>query len=136
VNGLVWTGVDELEAELRALGAQLAREGSDQLQAAGDAAFATIGSGYPSRTGDLKKGLTVTHTRTAFGAKALLVNTSPHAIPFEVGTELRVTKAGVSRGSMPPNHVFTRTLNQTRRALKTQQRALLERFGLTVTDDE
>ena len=136
MNGLVWSGVDELQAELRALGDALARDGSAIVQAAGNGAFATIHGGYPRRTGDLKQGLTVTHTRTAYGAKALLVNTSPHAIPFEVGTQARHSKLGANRGSMPPNHLFTRTMNSARRAMNTQHTALLERAGLTVTGDE
>lgn len=131
----VWTGLEELKAALRSLPAELATEGGHLVEGRANGAAATIKGGYPSRSGELRDKLTVTHTRSAFGARSVIKNTSKHAAPFEVGTQARHTALGANRGSMPPNPLFTQTLVRARRAMYGDLQGLLERHGLTVTGD-
>ena len=128
-----FTGLDELMAQLRRLPAELAGEGADIVEAAAAGAFATIHAGYPSRAGALKAKLTVTHTRSPFGARSVLKNTAKEAMWFEHGSQARHTTLGANRGSMPPNPLFTRTVMAKRRQMHQQHQALLERHGLTVS---
>jgi len=130
----VFTGLDELKAQLRQLPAELAGEGADIVQAAADGAFATIAAGYPSRAGALKAKLTVTHTRSPFGARSVVKNTAKEAIWFERGTQARHNKLGANRGAMPANHLFTQTIIRARlRMYAGPFPELLQRAGLTVT---
>lgn len=133
----VWSGLDELKAQLRALPAALAGEGADLVERRATTAYATIEAGYPARTGDLKKDLSVTHARSAFGARSVVTNTSKHAIPFEIGSEVRhyITKHGVTHvtGKAPANPLFTQTIRRERRAMYDDLADLLTRHGLTVT---
>jgi len=131
----VFSGLDELKAQLRHLPAELAAEGGHLVEAAANGAAATIKGGYPSRTGDLRTHVEVTHTRSRFGARSVLRNTSKHAAPFEHGSQARHTALGANRGSMPPNHLFTQTIIAKRRQMYAQLQDLLVRNGLTVTGD-
>lgn len=126
---------DNFRAELRKLSESVSGSGEagQIVEAHGNAAYRTIQSGYPSRSGDLRKKLTVTHTRSAFGARSVVRNTSKHALPFEVGTQARHTALGANRGSMPPNPLFTRTIKIERRAMTVDHIDLLKRLGLLVT---
>jgi hypothetical protein len=128
-----WTGLEDLKAQLRALPTELAGEGANLVEGRGNRATQRIKAGYPARTRDLRDKTTVTHTRSAFGARAVVTNTSRHALPFEIGTQARHTKLGANRGSMPPGHVFVPVMQQERRAMYDDLRDLLERHGLVVS---
>lgn len=131
----VFTGLQEMLADLRKLPAELAGEGGDLVEGRGDRAMATIAAGYPSRTGDLRTKLKVTHTRSAFGARSVVRNSSKHALPYDAGSQtVRITKRGISRGTMPPTPIFSQTIARERRAMYGDLKELLERHGLTVTD--
>jgi len=127
-------GLAELKAQLRQLPADLASAGADRVQARADRATARITAGYPVHAGELRDGMTVVHTRSAFGAQSIVRNSSPHAAPFEVGTEARHTRTGWNRGAAPPNHLFTQIVMEERRALfDVDLRAVLTQAGLVVT---
>lgn len=137
-NRFVWSGLDELKAQLRALPPELGGEAAHLIEARANGAAVTIRSGYPSKRGDLRKGLTVTHTRTPFGARSVVTNSSDEALVFERGSEARhyISEHGVRHltGKMPPNPLFTQTMQRERRALyDVDLRDLLTRKGLTVT---
>lgn len=130
----VFTGLDELKAQLRQLPAELAAEGGHLVEARGNRATHTIKAGYPSRAGDLRAKTEVTHTKTRFGARSVIRSASTHAALFESGSQtVRVTSTGISRGRMPANHLFTQTMMRERRALDGDFVDLLTRNGLTVT---
>lgn len=128
-----WTGLEDLKAQLRALPSELAGEGANIVEGRGNRAAQRIKAGYPVRAGELRDKTDVTHTRTAFGARAVIKNSSKHALPFEIGTQARHTKLGANRGSMPPGHVFVPVMQQERRAMYDDFRDLLERKGLKVS---
>lgn len=138
-NRIVWTGLEEWKAEFRALPAALGGEGATLVERRGTSAAATIAAGYPARLGDLRDHLEVTHTRSAFGARSDVRNTSPVAEWFEHGTQARhyITHHGVRHltGKMPANHLFSRTMARERRGLSGDLTDLLVRHGLTVTGD-
>jgi len=135
VARFVWSGLEELKAALRALPAELAGEGANIVEAHANRAAATIKAGYPSRTRDLRDKLTVEHTRTAFGARSVVKNTSKHAVPFEIGSEVTRFYKGASRGRMPANPLFSQTMQRERRAMHDDHKALLVRKGLLVSGD-
>lgn len=131
-----WTGLQELKAALRNLPAELASDGADIVEGRADRAVATIGSGYPSRSGDLKTKLKVEHTRSRFGARSVVRNTSKHALPFELGSQVnRVTSQGWNRGRMPANPLFSQTMRRERRAMWADLADLLRRHGLSVSGE-
>ena len=135
-NRFTWTGLEELKAALRNLPAELATEGGRIVEARANGAAATIKAGYPSRTGDLRDKLTVTHTRSRFGARSVIKNTSKHALPFEVGSQVnRVTAQGWNRGRMPANPLFSQTMRRERRGMWSDLADLLRRHGLLVSGD-
>lgn len=130
---VTWSGLDELKAQLRALPGELAGEGAHLVEARANSATQTIGAGYPSRAGDLRKGLTVTHTRSAFGARSIVKNTDPAALVFDVGSQARHTSLGANRGAMPANPIFSQTCRRERRAMYQDLSDLLVRKGLRVS---
>ncbi|HEV8445448.1 MAG TPA: hypothetical protein VGQ44_01465 [Gemmatimonadaceae bacterium] len=134
-NRFTWTGLEELKADLRNLPATLAGKGADRVEARANNAYATIHAGYPSRSGDLRNDLTVTHARNQFGATSLVRNSSKHALAFDVGTQARHNKLGANRGSMPANPLFSQTIVQERRRMWSDLKDLLTEEGLTVTGD-
>jgi len=121
----VFEGLAELKEQLRNLPADLAGEGGHLVEARGNGAAATIKGGYPTRARSLADRLTVTHTRSRFGARSVVKNTAKEASWFENGTQVRHTKLGANRGAMPANHLFTRTMIRERRAL--YEKTLLRR---------
>jgi hypothetical protein len=131
----VFEGLEQLKADLQNLPAALAGDGADIVERHATQAFDTIEAGYPSRAGALKDKLTVTHTRSAFGARSVVKNTAKEASWFEHGTQARHNALGANRGSMPPNPIFTQTIIRERRGMYDDLKGLLEQQGLTVTGD-
>lgn len=134
-NRFVFSGLEELKAQLRALPAALAGEGGHLVEGHANGAAATIKAGYPARSGELRDKLEVEHQTSAFGARSVVRNRSKYADEFEYGSQARHTAIGANRGSMPPNPLFTQTIRQRRRAMYADLQGLLERHGLEVTGD-
>jgi hypothetical protein len=135
-NRFTWRGLEELKAALRAMPAELTTEGGHIVEGRANGAVVTIKSGYPSRTSDLRDKLTVEHTRSRFGARSVVRNTSPHALPFELGSQVnRYTRRGWNRGRMPANPIFSQTMRRERRAMYGDLADLLRRHGLQVSGD-
>jgi hypothetical protein len=131
----VWSGLEELKAQLRSLPSELAGEGGHIVEARTNGAGATIKAGYPVRAGALRDKLTVEHARSAFGARSVVKNTAKEAAVFELGSQARHTALGANRGSMPANHLFTQTIMRERRGMYDDLKAMLERHGLQVSGD-
>lgn len=131
----------EIRAGLRQLASSVSGSGEAGhiVEAHGNRAVAAIKAGYPSRRGDLQRALSVTHTRTAHGARAVVKNTSKEALYFEYGSQVRhyVTRHGVTHvtGAMPANPIFSQTLQRERRGMYADFRELLTRLGLQVSGD-
>lgn len=136
MSTIVWAGLDELKAQLRALPAALAGEASGIVTSAATSAAEQIRSAYPARTGTLKDHVFVsTADPGPYGAGAVVKNTAKHAWIFENGTQARHTALGANRGSMPPGHVFLPIVIRQRRAMYVQLKALLERHGALVSGE-
>jgi hypothetical protein len=137
VSQVVWSGLQELKAQLRNLPADLAAEASGIVEGRAERAKQDIETSYPDRAGNLRKGLRLGSGTNVgrFGASTILKNTAKHAWMFENGTQARHTDLGANRGAMPPGHIFIPIVIRQRRAMYRDLKALLERHGLVVTGD-
>ena len=128
-----WTGLTELIEQFRTLAEDLTRAATPDVEGAAHEAMATIKAGYPVRTGDLRDHLAVIVSEDDTRVHATVINTSPHAVMFERGTQARHTALGAYRGSTPPNPIFSATMVRTRRSLYAQTiPRVLAVFGLKV----
>ena len=134
-NRIVWTGLEELKTQLRALPPTLVGDAGRLVTAAADGAKSDMH--YPGDLGD--RVVVKTIPVGPFAAKAVVTNPHALAIIFEHGTQARhyVTTKGVTHltGRMPPGHVFIPAVVRRRRAMYDQLKALLETHGLTVSGD-
>jgi hypothetical protein len=146
-NRLVFTGLDELRAELRALPAALALEASGIVFDAGNAAADTVRAVYEAHaiTQHLADSVTVgTYQTGTYGAAAIVRVNDPIAWLFDNGSQARhyMTTRGHQHetgamwgGTTPPTHVFAGTMARGRRAMYGQLADLLGRHGLAVSGD-
>ncbi len=129
-----WIGLDDEYAQLATLPADLTTDTVPEVERAATNAEATIRAGYPVRTGSLRDGLTVQIRQEPMAVKAVVINTSPHAVIYERGTQARHTAIGANRGSMPADPIFSATLIRARRTLYDDAiPGVLTDHGLTVT---
>jgi hypothetical protein len=141
VSQVVWSGLEELKAQLRNLPAELAAEASGIVEGRAERARQDIETSYPDRTGDLRKGLRLGSGTNVgrFGASTVLKNTSKLAWIYENGTEARhyFTVNGKKKltGKMKPGHIFIPIVIRQRRAMYRDLKALVERHGFVVTGD-
>jgi hypothetical protein len=99
-------GLQELRDELRRLPADLTDEATHIVQTHAESAKQEIEAAYPTWTGHLKAGLTISRVQATFTTAAILRNRAKHAYIYEHGSEMRHTDSGAARGRMPPGHVF------------------------------
>jgi hypothetical protein len=131
-----WDGFAELIEQFRTLARDLTDAATPDVVGAAHEAKDTIYAGYPRRTGNLKDSLSVIVGTDENRTKATVINTSPHAVYFETGTNARRTAIGAPRGSTPPNPIFSATMIRARRNLYARPiPRVLQGFGLTVTGD-
>jgi hypothetical protein len=127
-------GLAELRAALRALPTELVDEAGAIVGAAAEEAKRAIVDKYPTRTGNLKDGMSVTRRRSGnFGTAAVVVNKAKHAWIFESGTQARHNDIGANRGSMPPGHVFVPGVMSKRAEMYRNLGKMVEAHGLIVT---
>ncbi len=128
-----WIGLDEEYAQFATLPEDLTADTAPEVEQIATSAEATIRAGYPVRTGSLRDGLTVQIRQEPMAVKAVVINTSPHAVLYERGTQARHTSIGANRGSMPADPIFSATLIRARRTLyDTAIPEVLTDHGLTV----
>jgi hypothetical protein len=133
---VVWDGMAELQAELQALPDDCANEAMHLVDGAANGAYVDIASAYPSRTGNLKKGMRIKRVeKKGLVVGAEVQNVAPHAVIFENGTQARHTKLGANRGSMPPGHVFVPRVVKARRRLTQELKDMVMQHGAVVTGD-
>jgi hypothetical protein len=137
-NRIVFSGLDELFASLRALPDHLRAEaGALAERAAGDAAQ-NIRARYQAHrfSGDLAEHVTVTTvTAGRFGVRVRVKSAAFHAYLFEIGTETVRLFNGASRGKMPPGNVFIPEMMRARRKWYAALRNLVASTGLKVSGD-
>jgi hypothetical protein len=135
---LVWDGLDELKAQLRALPAELTGEAAHVIQATANRAEADMSAAYAAhrRSGELADALKQVErdNRTEFGYAITMINTSPVAWIFENGTQAR-HRGLRSTGAMPAGHVFLPAMIHNRAWMYGQLKGVLTRAGLGVTGD-
>jgi hypothetical protein len=139
-NRIVFDGLDELKAALRALPAELTVEASREVEGAGNGAAVAIRTVYGAHrvTGHLQESVTVEQRQAGQFAAAVVVKANdPIAWLFDNGSQARHWAGGKSTGIMwgntPPTHVFVKTMIAARRKMYDKLRDLLERKGLVVS---
>lgn len=132
---LKFEGLEELKTALRNLPYELSGQGQEIVFGSADDAATEIRAAYPARTKNLRRGVSVMKSSTAFATRATVKNTSPLAFVFENGTQARHTTIGANRGSMPPGHVFVPRVMRHRRSMFDRLKTLLQAFGLTVSGE-
>jgi hypothetical protein len=135
-NTVVWDGLAELHAALQALPETCAGEAAKLIEGAANGAYVEIRGAYPSRTGNLRKGMKLKPIeRKGLIVGQTVVNTAPHAQLFENGTQARHTTIGANRGSMPPGHIFVPRILKARRRLTGALKDMVARQGAVVSGD-
>jgi acetylornithine/succinyldiaminopimelate/putrescine aminotransferase len=137
---VVWDGLDELVAEIKALPEACTGEAAKRVEGAANGAKVEIAAAYPWRTGDLQKKTTVTPViRKGLTVGARVKNTSKVAQIVENGTQARhyVTVNGKTHltGRMPPLHVFVPRIVRARRRLTQALKDMVARHGAKVTGE-
>jgi hypothetical protein len=133
-SSLTFEGLTELRQALVNLPAELTSEASAIVYASASEAARAIIDAYPTRTGHLKDGVSVTRTRVStFGTAAVVTNRAPHAFIFEMGTQARHTSLGANRGSMPPGRVFVPRVQRYRARMYEGLAEMIRTHGLEVT---
>lgn len=127
---VVWDGLEELKAELKALPEACVGEAGHLIEGTVNGVYVDIKGAYPSRTGNLRNGMRLKSVQQqGLVVGASVANVAPHAIIFELGTQARHTKLGANRGSMPPGHVFVPRVVKARRRLTEDLKAMVVRHG-------
>jgi hypothetical protein len=129
-------GLVELRAALRSLPDDLVRDADAIVTAQAQEAAREVQSGYPQRTGNLKRGVSVQTESSRGGVVARVRSRSQHAHLFEKGTGVRRTASGANRGSMPaapPNQAAIPVFIRARRRMYMALIAMVEKTGLVVT---
>lgn len=125
----------EFREALRNLPHELADEAGDIVTGAAESAKSEIVAAYPEVTGNLKRGVTVKHERSAFGVTAIVKSNAQHSHLYEFGTQVRNTSIGANRGAMRPRPTFIPAVQKHRRAMTNALIGLLKRAGFQVTGD-
>jgi hypothetical protein len=136
-NRVVWTGLNEYQAELKRLPDVCTDETAKLIEGEVNGAYVTVSQVYGAHrhTGTLQNRLRIAplKRRGQFIAGLELVSGSPIAWLFDNGSQARHWASGKSTGTMwgktPPTHIFARTVGRARRALTLQYRAMLLRHG-------
>jgi Bacteriophage HK97-gp10, putative tail-component len=134
---VLFTGIDEARAELRAQPQALATATQGLAMRVARDAAADIKASYPRRSGRLRQGVAVrTGRRTGkFAAAGAVVNTNPIAHNFEHGTQARHTKQGIDRGVMPAGNVFIPRMVRWRWLFFQSVKEIMRAAGITVQGD-
>ena len=138
---VVWDGLEELLAELKAMPEACAGEAAKLVDGAANGAYVDISGAYPIRTGNLRKGMRIKRVeKKGLFVAAKVENVAALANIFEKGTEARhyVEASGVQHltGKMPAGQVFVPRAIKARRRLTQELIDMTARVtGATVTDD-
>lgn len=132
---VTWAGMSELMEALRQLPEHLVGDATPIVTGAADRTYDTVEADYRDSaiTGALERGLKKeTKSIGPFGVAVVVRNTAPIAWMYENGTEARHTHAGVSRGAMPPKHIFISTAERNRTAMYEALKQMLVAWGFLV----
>ena len=131
-----WRGFAELQASFAALPEELANEANAFAMQHAQDAEAVVRAAYDphNRTGEMSANLRIESIAVGpYTRAAVLVDTSSHALWFELGTAARHTRKGYNRGAIVrPANVFIPAMQRARKRFYDDVTALLMRHGLTV----
>jgi len=133
-----WSGLDELQEELRNLPSNLRDEAAEIVRAAATQTRDETQAIYQQhrRTGNMADHVSLdTQAIGPYGVALRVRATSKHAHLFERGSQARHTSIGANRGSMPATPVLIRIAPRKRREMFQRLKDLLVRHGAKVTGD-
>ena len=132
---LVWSGLKEYLAELKALPEECQKEAANEIEGGVNAAYVTIKRVYEAHrfTGTLSKRLTISPMKGGL----VLRSASPIAWLFDNGSKVRHWGGGTGKStgkmwgqtSNPPTHIFSSTVAKERRKLTQRFKDMLTRRG-------
>lgn len=130
-------GISELRAALRALPDDLAEEAGAIVVDHATEAKRETEQGYPNgSTGNLRRGVTLSVQKNAFGTTATVKSNAKHVHIFERGTVRRQTRRGANRGRMPQARTSQQMIPKAIQIRARMRQALIElvkRAGFQVT---
>jgi hypothetical protein len=135
-NRLELNGLADLMAALRKLPAELAAEAAEHIDDTVEVTASSLIQSYPlGDTGNLRKGVKKSVTRSAFGAVGEVKSTSPHAHLWEFGTQNRQTRQGWNRGKLKDqyNRGLVGISLRERKKLNVKLIELVKRAGFEVS---
>jgi hypothetical protein len=145
---VLFTGIREAQAELRAQPQALAKATQGLANRVARDARAAIKQRYPKWSGNLRDGLIIRRGSGAGKtvASAYVINTAPHAHIFEHGTVARRYFYGrdklgrlywehPDRGQMPAGNVFIPTMVRYRWIFFESVKEIMQAAGITVTGE-
>jgi len=142
MNAFLFTGLDELKADLRRLPADMTAEASHIVEGAANGAAVAIRTIYGAHvvTGHLQRDVRVEHGATGrAGAESRVIANGRIAWLFENGSEARhyVSVRGNRHdtGRMPPAHVFVPTMMRARAEMYRKLAEMMRQHGLVVTGE-
>lgn len=122
-----WTGYIEFDAWLRQLPHEIAIDGAQQMTAIEKDAAQDIVRGYPERSGELKRGVTVDPVQPSALLTATIRNTTFYSGWYESGIKSpRRTRRGWNRGVMPPAPVERQMMPKVARARQRMMARLIQ----------
>lgn len=132
-------GLDELRAELRQLPETLKSEAASIVLEAAESCKRETQAAYPSRTGNLRRGVTMNvDANNRAGVSARVKSGAHHAHLYDRQTpsNVRKTNSGANRGRMPAAPEAQRMIPiaiRARRRMVMQLIDMVQRQGLEVT---
>lgn len=137
---VIWDGFDDLLAELAAMPESCAGEAAKKIEGTANGAYVAIKGAYPSRSGDLRKGMRVgAVVKKGLVVGAAVTNIAKIAVVFDQGSEARhyYTHNGVKKltGRMPAGKVFGPRIVKFRRALTEELKAMVLRAGAATVSE-
>lgn len=124
---MTFDGLPSFREALRRAPEHIKAEADDVVRETASSVARDVQTSYPEGpTGNLKRGVTSRHERSAFGVSALVRSRARHASIFEKGTAQRQTKRGANRGAMPQPPEAERAIPKFIRARQRMTEALID----------
>ena len=99
---VVLEGLEQFKQALRNMPEHLREDATDIVRETADRAKGAVQAAYPEGpTGNLRRGVTKQEEHSRFGASAVVRSRAKHSHLYERGSNVRRTRRGWNRGTMP-----------------------------------
>jgi len=128
-----WTGLTEFESWLQLLPSEVEGDGTQIVVQIASDAEAEIEQRYPSRTGNLRRGVGLTSHANTGNIRAVIRSAAHHAHLYERGTKQRHTHRGWNRGVMHATPTVVPIAQRARQRMMAQLIGMLRDLHFEVT---